>query len=713
MLFLPKSKTALDRFFFVLNIVFSVLAVAALTAGFWWFLTVRWGSRTWSDLKLQEMMYTLLMPMEGVDNDMLRDHITSCVIPAVIVGIIAAIIVILIFKRRFALHIAMIVTALAGAAFAVVGFGSAWEVLDLSGYMQGQEQYSSFIDENYVDPSTIPLEFPEEKRNLIYIFLESVENTFADESVGGAFEKNVIPELTQLSLENENFSGGNTTLNGGHAMTGATWTVGAMFAQSSGLPLLISINSNSMSLQDEFFPGVTNLGDVLEKEGYHQTIMMGSDATFGGRRLLYTQHGNYDIHDYGYFLEKGIIPDDYFVWWGFEDEYLFAQAKKELAELGKSDEPFNFTILTVDTHFEDGYVCGLCKDEFGDQYSNVYACSSRQTADFVKWIQDQPFYENTTIVIAGDHKTMDKDFCNNVSANYDRTPYFTIINPAVEPQLKTAREYSTFDYFPTTLAALGVQIPGNRLGLGVNLFSSEKTLYENYGQKLFEQGLNTKSELMENLTEGIKRDNLGHLKVGEYNSETGTVEIHAEDVILPETSSGLICYVWPGDDQTIQKRYDGVAVSEDDYKFTVNIADFSFTEGKYNIHLYSQNKNRNTFLAATTMMVDDPKNGEGVYMVETTPQLEIGEYDYATGYVTVSFLNVPDGIISMNLAVWAKEDQSDLKWVEMTMSEDGIYQAEIPAADYGTLGIKYNFHLYGINLAGENKALATAVKEIG
>ena len=35
--------------------------------------------------------------------------------------------------------------------------------------------------------------------------------------------------------------------------------------------------------------------------------------------------------------------------------------------------------------------------------------------------------------------------------------------------------------FPTTLGALGVQIEGDRLGLGTNLFSATPTLAEEYG----------------------------------------------------------------------------------------------------------------------------------------------------------------------------------------------------------------------------------------
>ena len=40
--------------------------------------------------------------------------------------------------------------------------------------------------------------------------------------------------------------------------------------------------------------------------------------------------------------------------------------------------------------------------------------------------------------------------------------------------LNVELKFSQFDMFPTTLAALGVKIEGNKLGLGVNLFSLNK-----------------------------------------------------------------------------------------------------------------------------------------------------------------------------------------------------------------------------------------------
>ena len=268
--------------------------------------------------------------------------------------------------------------------------------------------------------------------------------------------------------------------------------MGGMFAQTAGLPLKIDLGEgfsdsrgsfNKMNTQDSFFKKVTCLGDILGKQGYQNVLMLGSNATFGGRRLYFSSHGDYAIRDYNWAVEQGVIPENYYVFWGMEDQKLFAAAQKELTELAASGRPFNLTLLTVDTHFEDGYICDLCQEQYPDNdYANAIACSSRQVAAFVEWIRQQDFYDNTTIVLCGDHTTMDSDFCNNVPADYTRRVYTNFIHSAVEnPNPSRHREYTTFDQYPTTLAALGCRISGNRLGLGTNLYSEEETLIEKYG----------------------------------------------------------------------------------------------------------------------------------------------------------------------------------------------------------------------------------------
>ena len=101
---------------------------------------------------------------------------------------------------------------------------------------------------------------------------------------------------------------------------------------------------------------------------------------------------------------------DYEETWGFEDEKLYQYAKEKLLELAAQGEPFNFSMLTVDTHTGGGYKCRLCPDTYETQYQNVWACASNQLDDFIEWIQQQDFYENTTICITGDHSSMEEGF---------------------------------------------------------------------------------------------------------------------------------------------------------------------------------------------------------------------------------------------------------------------------------------------------------------
>ena len=393
-----------------------------------------------------------------------------------------------------------------GLFFLILTIADAWDSISLGSYIVSQIQSSDFIEENYVDPGEIELHFPEKKRNLIYIYMESTELTFMDEKHGGAFPENLLPEMSKLSLEGEDFSGEGEKRNGGISLPGATWTMGAIFGQSTGLPLKISIEQNSMDSQKSFFPSVVSIQDILKEEGYTQKFLLGSVGYFGGRELFMKDHGDVQVEDFSYWKRKNKFPRDYWVNWGFEDEKLYSYAKEELLSLSKEGKPFNLTLLTVDTHFPDGYVCRLCKNTYPDnQYANVFNCASRQVTEFVHWIKKQDFYDNTTIVISGDHPTMDRDFCDNVPKSYQRKVYTVFLNSAVAIEEKKEREYSTFDYFPTTLAAMGVEIPGGRLGLGTNLFSKDPTLTEKYGKKEEKKELEKRSDFMIRLG-GIDKD---------------------------------------------------------------------------------------------------------------------------------------------------------------------------------------------------------------
>lgn len=366
------------------------------------------------------------------------------------------------------------------AAILVISMSFFTLKLDIIGYASAIATDSDLIENHYVDPLKAELTFPETKRNLVYIFLESMEVTFSDTEAGGPILDNYTPELAALAQQNINFSH-NANVGGALSFAGTTWTAAALVSQTSGVIVQVPLLADDYGGENSYIPGLVSLGEVLEKEGYQQTLLFGSDAAFGGRDSYFSEHGSYEIIDIHALKDQGRLPEDYLEWWGFEDEKLFGFAKEELTRLASCDKPFNFTMLTADTHFPDGYVCRLCGEEYEEQYPNVLRCSSKQIYEFISWIQEQPFYENTTIVISGDHLTMDPDFLEDVDENYVRTVYNCIINAPITPSNEKNRQFGTFDLFPTTLAAMGVTIAGDRLGLGTNLFSDKQTLTELYG----------------------------------------------------------------------------------------------------------------------------------------------------------------------------------------------------------------------------------------
>lgn len=568
-------------------------------------LSVRWMFATWTNLSMDELVYHLTAPLDGTNTDMIWDYVRVCAVPTVLV-IFFLVLIRMAWRKKEKVHLfrgIINLTALVGIILVLV---YTWVELGIGNYLKNRNTESNFIEEEYVDPMDVAVVFPEQKRNLIYIFLESMETTYSDVDDGGAFDENVIPELTEIAQTNEDFSGIDPKLNGGYSLEGTTWTMGAMFAQTSGLPLNLSISANDMDTQDSFFPGITTLGDILSDAGYTQTLLIGSEAQFGGRKLYFQEHGNYEMEDYGYAIENGLIPSDYKVWWGYEDQKLFEFAKEKLLQLSQGDEPFNLTMLTVDTHFEDGYVCEQCPTEYDTQYSNVMACSSRQVGEFLKWIQQQDFYENTTIVISGDHPTMDSDYCAEIDqeGNYDRRVFTAYINAAAYAQDQQERTYSTFDNFPTTLAALGVQIDGDRLGLGTNLFSGKQTLLEEFGKSKVNAELKKKSEFIEKLSAVNKTNDALLIREGRMNGADADVDMtHATEGYIPvlvtnvsdsivNNLQGLVLTVWTEDGQADVTWYELNPDEEGNYAGVIDLSRFNYKPGTYyvNVRAVEQSK---------------------------------------------------------------------------------------------------------------------------
>ena len=155
----------------------------------------------WSELTMDELVFHMKSTLEGTNPDMIRDGLLRYGLPAALV--LAVFVAGLVFLRsRKKLHKIYIACVLAAVAVTLLLMKSELDKkVGLSDYVIAHllNDESDFIAEHYVNPDNVGLQFPEQKRNLIYIYLESAETTFADRANGGDFEQNVIPELTVLA----------------------------------------------------------------------------------------------------------------------------------------------------------------------------------------------------------------------------------------------------------------------------------------------------------------------------------------------------------------------------------------------------------------------------------------------------------------------------------------------------------------------------------
>lgn len=434
-----------------------------------------------SEINLEEMLFHMKAPIKGTGGNLIEGYLRSNMVSLLLIAFALIGLVFIFFHTKIRYHVRTCLCIFLVSIFIML-FGGVrlFILIDAPQYIKNQMTASKFIEENYIKPEKTNITFPKHKRNLIWIYMESMESSYASREKGGKLNENLIPELTELAENNINFSESDI-MGGATSSYGTGWTTASLFAQTSGLPMLLNIGDGTYDYK-KFASGAYTFGDILKSEKYVQKFMMGSDAVFGGRKSYLENHGSYEIYDYNLAKKKGDIPKNYYEWWGIEDEKLYKFAKRELQEISQKDQPFALSLLTVDTHFVGGYVCSQCHKKHKDRYLDVIHCASRQVSNFVKWIQKQKFYKNTTIVITGDHPTMDGEF---VSKYYDdpqrRKVYNCIINAPIQTDHDKKREFNTFDFYPTVLSAMGVYIEGDRLGLGTNLFSGKKTLAEQYG----------------------------------------------------------------------------------------------------------------------------------------------------------------------------------------------------------------------------------------
>ncbi len=324
---------------------------------------------------------------------------------------------------------------------------------------------ASFIGEDvfsrlYVTPDIRYYKEPAKKRNIVLIYVESLEYGIRNQ---GHF--NPLAPIDAID---------GLSINKFHQAPGTGWSIAGMVASQCSLPLKPFYGNNvSKFATNKFLPHAICLGDVLNHFGYHQIFMVGPDLKFAGMDKFYSSHKFDEI--YGRDELKGMqkINSEFKGWGGgANDDVLLEMAFEVIKPLKGNNKPFNLTIITTDNHAPNGIPSPNCKEEeIKAGYLGTFTCTSKFVAKFINQIMMDKDLNDTDIVVMGDHLFMANS--QQVKAfPKDRYIYFKYITRNYRSDFGQL-EMTHFDVAPTILNGLGIIDHQKRFGLGRSLFSNE------------------------------------------------------------------------------------------------------------------------------------------------------------------------------------------------------------------------------------------------
>lgn len=294
-------------------------------------------------------------------------------------------------------------------------------------------------------------------RNVVWIYLESIERTYLDNTRFPG----LMPDTNRLRKQGLDFTGFRT-------FPGATYTISGLFSSQCGAPFLINsvfgttntdklhfVPGNDATTRASFHPEMACFGDVLHAAGYDQTILSGADLNFTDKRQLFSLHG-YD-HTLGsqeiQALHDGDLPT---AGWGLHDDDLYHQALATYRKKEKAGKPFSLVVETVDTHRPEGFVMPECThySAIDNPMLDAVHCADQLLGHFIDQLSNEPGFDNTVLVVMGDHIAMYNTASKLYPPNSERQPFLMILNAGTGK--RSARMYH-MHVAPTVLARMGVK----------------------------------------------------------------------------------------------------------------------------------------------------------------------------------------------------------------------------------------------------------------
>jgi hypothetical protein len=330
--------------------------------------------------------------------------------------------------------------------------------------MLGDYSSSKFSEMKMSSAEIAVQEMDRQPKNLIFLYLESVEQLYFDQLL---YPK-LLPNLQALKGVNHDYTNVKQV-----GITG--FTIAGIVASQCGVPLNIrreygGVSNTALATLTRPLEGYICLGDILKAYNYNTVMYKGASLSFSGTRNFLDYHG---------FIEaKGAadwdleLPSADRTGWGIYDDTLFDLAFNRISQLDKEERPFALSLVTLDTHHPNGHASKSCpKYTYADDTMlDALHCTDYLVGKFVESLKRDSILDDTVLVIFSDHLAM-RNTQWEVLKKHKEERRLTFIVVSGEEKKEFNKAATHFDITPTTLDYLG--IPGYEYLMGGRSLKSD------------------------------------------------------------------------------------------------------------------------------------------------------------------------------------------------------------------------------------------------
>lgn len=385
----------------------------------------------------------------------------------------------------------LIVTA--GAVYCLIAVERQIKVYDFLLSRFGEDVFQKL----YAKPEIKNYTLVGQKRNLIVVFVESMEWSFLDSSFIDQRLNNMFNEIP--GEEVHEFS----------QASGTGWSLAGMISSNCALPVMPYVE-NSLSgnrPRTKVLENAICIGDILKLNNYTQAFFVGSDASFGWMDKFYTSHGFDLVVGKNELIKQGVAKNLMTSWdEGAHDDTVLESAFEQIQKYHQNNNLFNVNISLVDNHLPNGIHSSRCtKEERDMKHRGAILCSSRAVNAFAMKLKKSGILNNTVLVVMGDHLYPNVTIDDKKILG-DRYIYFKISTPDVWP--KARQQMTHFDLPATLLQVMGFAVdPRKPFGLGYSIFMEDKNTWIEHYELLKSKKLLNKSDYYYTLWGAIPKKN--------------------------------------------------------------------------------------------------------------------------------------------------------------------------------------------------------------